>query len=331
MLHRDQPPPPVSRVAQNKDAPVVSDEKRMGRPVEMLNRPLPADPQTPNQRIEHAATTSTAQSANAPVRAPAVPSASRRLSAGIPSSDLRQQAGQQNNAQAARFELVDERNDFKRSAAVNRSSDLTLSAANIREMLQGSANAETRGLDTGDSTTRNSIGPSQTQALSNINATPTASAPRESEEISASGTIQAAVQRQSPEAADAVQSQIQRFIAMRARQPGHVSLQLHPRELGRLDLDFRQEGADIQVQIVARDPGTKELLEAMAPRLRASLAEMGIDLSELDVRSEQKEPSSEEREGRDSDSEHLASDPLTDPETQPNLSTESQGGLHITV
>lgn len=110
-----------------------------------------------------------------------------------------------------------------------------------------------------------------------------ASSPAVAPDEALAGTLQAAVSRQSAEAADAMQSQVQKFIALRSSTPGHVSLQLHPRELGRLDMDFRQEGGELQVQITARETQTREMLESVLPRLKASLLELGIQVGKFDI------------------------------------------------
>lgn len=110
-----------------------------------------------------------------------------------------------------------------------------------------------------------------------------ASSPAVPSDDALASTLQAAVNRQSAEAVDAMQSQVQRFIALRSSTPGHVSLQLHPRELGRLDMDFRQEGGELQVQITARESQTREMLESVLPRLKASLLELGIQVGKFDI------------------------------------------------
>ena len=153
------------------------------------------------------------------------------------------------------------------------------------------------------------------------------------------GTLQAAVNRQSAEAADAMQSQVQKFIAMRSSTPGHVTLQLHPRELGRLDMDFRQEGADLHVQITARETQTREMLESLLPRLKASLVELGINVSKFDIDGGDRnggrnasDAAASDESGREHDDRDVAENNLASSEAHDGVfDPEQPGQLHITV
>ena len=84
-----------------------------------------------------------------------------------------------------------------------------------------------------------------------------------------------------------LQDQIMRVITRQAVLQGKLQVQLNPRELGMLDIEFTHErGGEVQVAIVAREAATRDLLDAALPRLRQSLQEAGVALGQLDVQQE---------------------------------------------
>ena len=138
--------------------------------------------------------------------------------------------------------------------------------------------------------------------------------------------------RPSQELVDDVQAQVQRFVALRAAAQGQVSLQLHPRELGRLDIDFRHDAGEVQIQISTREAGTREILESALPKLRASLAEAGVNLGDLDVKEEREDQSANQfADQRNSGGERLEEGVAeTSPEVTASMDN-MEGRLHIRV
>ena len=90
----------------------------------------------------------------------------------------------------------------------------------------------------------------------------------------------------SPELSDAVQQQLVQALKQRAASMDRLTLQLHPRHLGALELEFRHDGAEVTVQVQAREAPTRDLIEQAAPRLRHQLAELGVNLGEVTVQEE---------------------------------------------
>ncbi len=89
-----------------------------------------------------------------------------------------------------------------------------------------------------------------------------------------------------------LQEQVMRVITRQAVLQGKLQLQLSPRELGQLDIEFSHErGGEVQVAIVAKESATRELLESALPRLRQNLLEAGVQLADLDLRDGQDQPS----------------------------------------
>ncbi len=90
-----------------------------------------------------------------------------------------------------------------------------------------------------------------------------------------------------------VQEQVMRVITRQAVLQGKLQLQLNPRELGQLDIEFSAErGGEVQVAIVARESATRDLLESALPRLRQNLLDAGVHLADVDLRNgEQQERS----------------------------------------
>ncbi len=85
----------------------------------------------------------------------------------------------------------------------------------------------------------------------------------------------------------ALQDQIMRVITRQAVLQGKLQVQLNPRELGMVDIEFTHErSGEVQVAIVAREAATRDLLDAALPRLRQSLQEAGVALGQLNVQQE---------------------------------------------
>ena len=64
---------------------------------------------------------------------------------------------------------------------------------------------------------------------------------------------------------------------------GWVSLEIHPPELGRLDILVSQNGNDLTAKIVAHEAATCDLLGHQKEELREMFAKQGMDLSNLDI------------------------------------------------
>ena len=188
------------------------------------------------------------------------------------------------------------------------------------------------------------VGSALLASSSTIAAAPVQSSPSLSPALSIAATAQTleglgatpgnmALAQSSVTAMDDVQAQVQRFIALRAASQGQVTLQLHPRELGRLDIDFRHDSGEVQIQISARETATREILESVLPKLRASLSEAGVNLGSLHVRDEQEQrheskgqPNAQDTAMHRSDEESIgtASSDSADP-------LQAPGRIHITV
>lgn len=67
-------------------------------------------------------------------------------------------------------------------------------------------------------------------------------------------------------------------------------LQLHPRELGSVDIRIRIEGQGASVWFGADHPGARAALEATLPQLRERLASEGLQLSQASVGSQTQDP-----------------------------------------
>lgn len=91
------------------------------------------------------------------------------------------------------------------------------------------------------------------------------------------------------ELGSAVHDQVMRSMSRQALAQGRLTIQLNPRELGALDIEFSTERGELQVAIVARESMTRELLDGGLVRLRQSLQEAGINVGDLDVRQESKQ------------------------------------------
>lgn len=67
---------------------------------------------------------------------------------------------------------------------------------------------------------------------------------------------------------------------------GRIMLQLHPAELGYLEIEILSQDAAASIEFVSQSAGTRDLIEQSLPRLRELLQEQGLQLSGLQVRSQ---------------------------------------------
>ncbi len=81
--------------------------------------------------------------------------------------------------------------------------------------------------------------------------------------------------------------QLNRQSARQMLANNRLILQLQPQQLGSLELSFSQEQGELQLSIVAREGLTRELLDATLPRLRQSLQDAGVPLTDINLRQDQ--------------------------------------------
>ncbi|MDH4317015.1 MAG: flagellar hook-length control protein FliK [Desulfobulbaceae bacterium] len=79
-------------------------------------------------------------------------------------------------------------------------------------------------------------------------------------------------------------SQVADQISLRKNNLGnHLTLRLHPEELGELKLEIRMERDSIKAHIITQNPQVQEMLERQIPRLREALEQNGMQLEHLKV------------------------------------------------
>ena len=81
------------------------------------------------------------------------------------------------------------------------------------------------------------------------------------------------------EANATLEQQVARVLARHAAAQERITLQLHPRELGMLDIEVSQERGELSISIAVREGSTRELLEASLHRLRQAMSESGQEAS----------------------------------------------------
>jgi flagellar hook-length control protein FliK len=88
---------------------------------------------------------------------------------------------------------------------------------------------------------------------------------------------------QDPEFTGELANRLQVF----ARNGGHeATLQLHPADLGRLQVSITTEGDQARVLFVADSAAARDAIEQSLPRLREMLAQSGLQLAHSDVSSQ---------------------------------------------
>ncbi len=73
---------------------------------------------------------------------------------------------------------------------------------------------------------------------------------------------------------------LDRVIFMSRAGVEQARLQLHPAELGRVDIRLEIDGSDARLQLAVQGSNVREAIEAMLPKLRDALQQQGLDLRE---------------------------------------------------
>ena len=81
------------------------------------------------------------------------------------------------------------------------------------------------------------------------------------------------------------------------RQTGRVEMQLelHPPELGRVQLHLTLEDGHLNVRMTVQDENAKRLIDQQAEPLRVRFAEMGVSVGQFDVRRDGNSPNPEQQ------------------------------------
>ena len=77
---------------------------------------------------------------------------------------------------------------------------------------------------------------------------------------------------------------MQRFQFMLGTEVQQARVIIDPPQLGPLDLRVAIQGGEAQVQMTAQQAATRDLLEQSLPRLREMFAEVGLELTDADIR-----------------------------------------------
>jgi len=83
-----------------------------------------------------------------------------------------------------------------------------------------------------------------------------------------------------PAARTAAVQTLDRVVMMRRAGVDQARIQLHPPELGRVDIRLEMDGSDTRVQFVVQNAGVKDSMEALLPKLKDALQQQGFDLSD---------------------------------------------------
>ena len=83
-----------------------------------------------------------------------------------------------------------------------------------------------------------------------------------------------------PAARTAAVQTLDRVVMMRRAGVDQARLQLHPPELGRVDIRLEMDGSDTRVQFVVQNAGVKDSMEALLPKLKDALQQQGFDLAD---------------------------------------------------
>jgi flagellar hook-length control protein FliK len=109
-----------------------------------------------------------------------------------------------------------------------------------------------------------------------------------------------------------------RLTAQIQRGSWHVEMDLHPKSLGRIEVQLEMKNGELEARFIAANATTRDLLNEGMPRLREALQEHGTETASMDLgsanqgASDGKSTASEERSEGSSDrlSAEVASDGL---------------------
>ena len=76
-----------------------------------------------------------------------------------------------------------------------------------------------------------------------------------------------------------------RMVAELRQGNGSLRLQIEPASLGKVDIDMTLRQGSLEATLVAHQPVTRELLADALPRLRETLAQLGMNVAGVDIRS----------------------------------------------
>jgi flagellar hook-length control protein FliK len=89
---------------------------------------------------------------------------------------------------------------------------------------------------------------------------------------------------------------------------GRMSLQLHPAELGAMEIEILTQEGVASVDFAAVQPATRDLLEASLPRLRELLLQQGLQLGDVVVRDQARQQQEQQRQRDEQFRQNIAAD-----------------------
>lgn len=148
----------------------------------------------------------------------------------------------------------------------------------LRRWQAGAAGAEAARADASDGIGRHAVAPAASAAAPGSGASTSAATPPAP---GADGAVLSLANGQA-----AAEQLVQRVLQGQARQMSSLSFRLSPAELGRLEVRMRRHGDRMEIAFTTTQAAARELIEASLPTLRALLQDVGIQLTDADVRHE---------------------------------------------
>jgi hypothetical protein len=110
-------------------------------------------------------------------------------------------------------------------------------------------------------------------------------------------------------------------------QQGHwkVELELHPADLGPIEVELNWNGGELEATFRAVHGTTRDLLQENLPKLRSALEQSGTDVAYLGVGSEQRRQSGGQSSGRDTEQRNTPAAPGAEVEQRHGVSGLSEG------
>ena len=123
----------------------------------------------------------------------------------------------------------------------------------------------------------------------------------------------------------------QRLSAQISRGAWRVEMDLHPKSLGRIEIQLEMKNGELEANFIAANAATRELLQDSMPRLRAAFEEHGMESAYIGLGLENQAQSDGNSTGQDSSKEDRISSDSEEPELNDETVRPNNNGLDLLV
>ena len=184
--------------------------------------------------------------------------------------------------------------------------------------------------------------PTQVSGVSSVSETPTLplpssiadSAERHSAQVlrEASATDSSVVRDQFSQLSKTLSEALgQRIVAQLARGEWRVEMQLHPTNLGRVEIHLEMKNGELEANFYTANQMTRELINEGLPRLRHALEQQGMETAYRGLEQGNQGKSNGNSTGQDNPREQYVQAPSVESSTEPTTDSTTPDGLDILI